>query len=99
MSATICRHLQPLAQALAAANIELVPIDSPYGEGSTWWRCGCTFKAQALRKRLGLEACVVYVEYDGHAAGADATWTCEEHQVVFMGPHPAWASADTPLLK
>jgi hypothetical protein len=56
-------------------------------------------RAARIRKRLQLAPCVVYVEYDGHAAGADATWTCQEHELVFLGPHPSWAAAGTPRLR
>jgi hypothetical protein len=99
LSANICHHLAPLVRALTEAQIAMEPISSPYGEGSTWWRCDCLFKATALRVRLRLEPCVVYAEYDGHAAGADATWTCQEHNHVLLGPHPSWAAKGVPVVK
>ena len=79
-------------RALTEAQIALEPISSPYGDDFTWWRCDCLFHAPSLRARLQLEPCVVYNEYDGHAAGADATWTCQEHNLVLLGPHPRWAA-------
>ena len=87
----ICEHLRPLAQALAEAKIALDPTSSPYNDDATWWACACSFNEAALRKRLGLDPCVTYVEYDGHVAGSDSTFTCTQHEVVFMGLHPLWA--------
>lgn len=84
---------------MAAAHIELQPVGSPYGDDNAWWACPCTFDAAGLRRRLHLDPGVVYAEYNGMAAGSDATWTCREHKLVLMGPHPSFASADTPRLR
>ena len=99
MRRDICVHLRPLADAMAAAHISLEPTSSPYGGDDTWWMCGCTFDEPSLRKRLRLDPCVTYYEYDGHAAGADATFSCKDDQVVFIGPHPSWAAKDTPHVR
>lgn len=95
----ICTHLRPLADALAVAKIPLEATESPYGGDDTWWRCACTFDERSLRKRLRLDPCVTYDEYDGHAAGSDATFLCGQDRVVFLGLHPRWAAKETPRLK
>ena len=83
---------------MAALGLTLQVIESPYGNGGTWFACACTFNEAALRARLRLDPALRYTEYDGHAAGADATWTCTAHHHVLIGPHPAHASSDTPEL-
>lgn len=95
----ICEHLRPLAEALSAAKIALEPTSSPYNDDYTWWQCGCTFAAAELRERLALDPCVTYNEYDGRAAGSDATFTCNQDEIVFMGSHPNWAARGTPRLR
>jgi hypothetical protein len=96
---TICEHLRPLADALAAAGIALGPSISPYVEdGSLWFMCGATFDEPALRARLSLPEFVRYAEYDGRAAGSDSTFMCTRCDQVILGPHPQYASSDTPRL-
>lgn len=99
MPSEFCVHLQPLVDAMKRAHIEATPTSSPYGDDNTWWACHCTFDAVGLRRRLGLDPCVTYHEYNGMAAGSDATWTCSEHNLVLMGPHPHVAPAGTPRVK
>jgi hypothetical protein len=96
---TVCTHLQPLVDELDRAGIKRVRIESPYGNGGTWWQCECTFVEAALRARLKLDPALTYFEYNGMAAGADATWSCKEHNVVLIGPHPSFASRGTPRLR
>ena len=85
----------PIADALAAAGIELVRAGSPYGDDNTWWSCACVFDEKRLRERLSIDASVTYYEYDGRAAGSDATFTCKDHKMVIMGLHPSYAPKDT----
>lgn len=97
----LCAHLQPLVEAMREAGLTLWPISSPYGGGGDmkWWACNCTFDEDALRARLQLDPALRYVEYNGMASGADASWKCREHDMVLMGPHPGFASNDTPHLR
>lgn len=90
--------MRPLVEALAAAKITLEPTSSPYNDDFTWWKSDCTFDEEALRRRLALDPCVTYNEYDGRVAGSDATFACEQDGVVLMGWHPRYA-AGAPLLK
>lgn len=98
MTVCVCDHLQPLADALLAQGIDVSPCESPYGDdGRTrWWICGCTFDEKALRARLGLAASLEYSETFAFAAGAEATWHCREHAMVFMGAHPRVAGHGVP---
>ncbi len=90
-----CPHLAPLEGELARRRIALKPIASPYGDGGAWHGCDCTFDGPRLIERLGLPACVRYVEYDGRVAGSDATFTCTSCGHVILGLHPAYAPAST----
>lgn len=94
-----CEHLEPLVTAIEEAGLTVARIDSPYGGDATWWSAPCTFVESPLRKRLGLAKSVTYVEYNGMSAGADATWTCGEHDIVIIGPHPSFAPKGTTRLK
>jgi hypothetical protein len=94
-SLTTCEHLEPLAQVLAKRRIALAGIDSPYDDDARWrwFGCKCSFDGEALRKRLNLEPCVQYVEYDGRVAGSDATFRCARCRCVIMGYHPRYAGS------
>lgn len=85
---------------MRAAGVSFAPMASPYGDSpfAFWW-CDCTFDEKALRARLGLASCVEYREYNGMAAGADASFSCREHHVALLGPHPSFAGAQTPRVK
>jgi len=94
-----CEHLQPIETALAEQGIDLGAMESPYATTEyRWFGCGCTFDAAALRERLELHPCVSYYEYDGRAAGTDATFTCAECRCVILGLHPSFAAPGTPRL-
>jgi len=88
-----CPHLQPIADALEQRGIALEPIASPYADDWAWHACDCTFDADALRRRLGLDGGVEYIEYDGRVAGSDATFGCKRCRCVIMGLHPRYAPA------
>lgn len=94
----LCVHVEPLVQHLRALGLEVTPFASPYGDTThTWWNADCVFTdVKALRRRLGLADALLYVESFDFAAGADATWTCAEHRIVLIGPHPGNASDDVP---
>ena len=94
-----CEHLEPLVTAIEAAGLTLTRTDSPYGGDAIWWSAPCTFVESALRKRLGLAPSLSYVEYNGMSAGSDATWSCKEHDIVIIGPHPSFAAKGTPRLR
>lgn len=96
-----CPHLEPLERALAAANIPLgEPAGNPYSEEfGLWFACDCVFDAPALRKRLQLPDFVTYEEYDGRAAGSDATFSCKQGKRAIMGTHPSYAGSKTHRLK
>lgn len=49
----------------------------------------------AALQAAGVTPGVTYVEYDGSAMGADATFTCTAHDVVLVGPHPSHPAPDT----
>jgi len=96
--APLCAHLRPIGDALEAANVRFGPIPSPYAdEHLTWFMCGATFDEPSLRARLALDDCVKYAEYDGRAAGADATFTCTRCDQTLLGVHPQYAGGSPRL--
>jgi hypothetical protein len=81
-----CEHLEPLEQMLEAQGIELGEGGKgPYDEGGVWFEVNCVFDGPALRARLPLPELVTYEEYDGRAAGSDATWYCTQCRRAIMG--------------
>ncbi len=97
-ASSICEHLRPLAQAIIDAGIALSPTESPYNDKGTWFACDCTFDEAPLRARLGLDPALRYAEYEGMAAGSDATWNCDVDNQILMGPHPRHIGSDTKQL-
>lgn len=47
-------------------------------EFGLWSACDCVFDEPALRKRLQLPDFVTDEEYEGRAAGSDATFYCKQ---------------------
>jgi hypothetical protein len=101
MEPSICAHLQPLVHHLRGLGIEVTPCESPYGPGPyTWWNVPCVFEGvKALRSRLGIAKSVEYEENFAFAMGADATWTCKEHKIVLLGPHPKVTGSRVPRVR
>lgn len=96
-----CVHLEALERELEAQGIPLgAGVQSPYGpQLGIWYPVGCTFDEPSLRARLHIPESVSYDEYDGRAAGSDATWFCREHGRALWGEHPLYAASGTPRVR
>lgn len=95
-----CPHLSALEEELARHRIPLGEGGkSPYGEEwGVWFPCDCVFDEPSLRQRLTIPECVEYTEYDGRAAGSDATFYCKLCKRAIMGSHPRYAGVGTSRL-
>jgi hypothetical protein len=94
-----CEHLRSLVEAIRASRIVFGPIVSPYAnDATTWFTCGATFDEPSLRTRLSLADCVTYTEYDGRAAGSEATFACTRCNQAILGLHPLYAPSTAPRL-
>jgi predicted Rossmann-fold nucleotide-binding protein len=90
-----CEHLRPIVESIRAAGVPFGPIVAPYADdGTSWFMCDATFDEPALRARLALPDFVRFAEYDGRAAGSDATFTCTRCKQAILGLHPRYAPAD-----
>jgi hypothetical protein len=96
-----CVHLEPLERELEAQGIPLGKGgDSPYGsEWGVWFPVDCMFDEASLRARLHIaDPPVSYEEYDGRAAGSDATWYCKACKRAIMGGIARYAAPGTPRI-
>lgn len=94
-----CVHLEPLELELESRGILLGEGGrSPYGADlGLWFPVDCLFDEAPLRARLGItDPPVTFEEYDGRAAGSDATWYCKECKRAIMGGIARYAAPGTP---
>ncbi len=95
-----CPHLEPLERELSAAGVAVgpgqpCPHDADWG---TWHRADALFDVGRLRRRLLLDPCVTYEEYEGVLAGSDVTFYCTRCKRAIVGLHPRCVSPGTPRI-
>ena len=95
-----CEHLAALERELAAAGVPVgpgrpCPHDPDWG---TWFEVDALFDARPLRRRLALDPCVSYEEYEGVLCASDATFYCTCCKRAIAGLHPRSATPATPRI-
>ncbi len=95
-----CEHLEILERELLAAGVSVgsgrpCPHDPEWG---TWFEVDALFDVTRLRRRLALDACVSYEEYEGVLAHSDATFYCNCCKCAIVGLHPRSATPGTPRI-
>lgn len=91
-----CRHLAPLERALSAAGVPVGP-GRPCPHDADWgvWHLADALLDARLLRRLGLDPCVTYEEYEGVLAGSDVLFYCTHCKQAIVGLHPRSASPGT----
>jgi len=95
-----CEHLAPLEWELVAARVSVgtgrpCPHDPEWG---VWFEVDAMFDVPRLERRLSLDPCVRYEEYEGVLGGSDATFYCPKCKRAIVGLHPRAATAETPRI-
>ncbi len=95
-----CPHLVPLEQELTSAGVAVgpgrpCPHDPDWG---TWFEVDALFDVTTLRRRLSLDPCVTYEEFEGVLSASDATFYCNCCRQAIVGLHPRSAPPGTPHL-
>lgn len=95
-----CEHLALLERELALAGVPVgigrpCPHDPDWG---TWFEVDALFDARRLSRRLQLDPCVQYEEYEGLLSNSDSTFYCACCQCAIVGLHPRSATPATPRI-
>jgi hypothetical protein len=95
-----CEHLEALERELTAVGVAIgpgqpCPHDPDWG---TWFAVDALFDLRQIDRRLALDPCVAYEEYEGRLGGGDVTFYCTCCKKAIVGRHPRSASPATPLI-
>ncbi|MFD1874899.1 hypothetical protein [Hymenobacter bucti] len=87
--------LLQLAAHLARLGFTPTYRGDPYGQGLDWLYFDCFFREAAVRQQFGLGGEVMYVAYDGRAAGQEAGFYDPSTGFGIMGYHPDYGRASS----
>jgi hypothetical protein len=91
----ICEHLRPVREEVLRSGAHVDDAGYLWSANSRiclWF--GVVLDPEALRLRLGLDACVVRTENDDPRSGPELGLYCTVHQDSIVGPHPKFVSEE-----
>lgn len=89
MPKTICEHLAPLDDALAAAGFKETFRGQAWSDNCREWvYYDCVLDTAAIRRMFALADCVKDHTHRGTHDGQEAGLVCEIHRDGVMGLHP-----------